>query len=187
MIGVDRMAGAPGQAPRGACPNANRAATDTVSLLVPSSQIGAPADTFVQYFRGLASGLITSVTSKTHGVFVQMSATFNSGSTVDPQGYSSGITLSGTITDFDNAGLFGLIFADEGSFFPFNLRETPLPLRGRFEVGTRVKFSTRRSGSTMRAIELVPIGTLEQQYVTRTAELFDPSESDLSNIHRRVV
>jgi hypothetical protein len=88
-----------------------------------------------------------------------MSVTFNSGSTVDAEGYSSGIMLTGTITDFDNAGMFGLIFADEGFFFPFNLRETPPPLRERFEVGTRVKFGTRRSGPTIRAIELVPIGT----------------------------
>jgi hypothetical protein len=93
-----------------------------------------------------------------------MGVTFNSGSTVDAQSCSSGVTLIGTISDFDNEGLFGLIFADEGSFFPFSLRETPPPLRGRFKVGTRVKFSTRLSGSTMRATELVPISTVEQRY-----------------------
>ena len=75
------------------------------------------------------------------------------------------MTLTGTITDFDNAGLFGLILADDGFFLPFNLRETPAALRGRFEVGTRVRFGTGPSGPTMRAIELAPIDTLEQQYL----------------------
>jgi len=75
------------------------------------------------------------------------------------------MALTGTITDFDNAGLFGLILADEGVFFPFNLRETAPALRKQFEVGTRVHFSTRASGPTIRAIELVPIDVGEQLYV----------------------
>ncbi len=71
------------------------------------------------------------------------------------------MTLSGTITDFDEAGLFGLILADEGFFFPFNLRETPPALRGKLAVGTRVSFITCSSGATMRATDLVPIEATE--------------------------
>jgi len=67
------------------------------------------------------------------------------------------MTFSGTITDLDEAGLFGLVVADDGHFLPFNLRETSAELRGRFEVGTRVEFGTRASGHTVRAIELMPI------------------------------
>ncbi len=76
------------------------------------------------------------------------------------------MTLSGTITDFDEAGLFGLILADEGFFFPFNLRETPPALRVKFSIGTRVNFITCASGATMRATELVPIEATESLRVT---------------------
>ncbi len=77
------------------------------------------------------------------------------------------MTTTGTITDFDKAGLFGLILADEGVFFPFNVRETPAELQERLEVGTRVKFSACTSGETMRAIDLVPIDAPEQLQGTR--------------------
>lgn len=80
------------------------------------------------------------------------------------------MTFSGTITDFDHARLFGLVLADEGFFFPFNLRETLPTLRERFEVGTRVKFSTCASGPTVRAIDLVPVEATEQQPLTRSHE-----------------
>jgi hypothetical protein len=77
------------------------------------------------------------------------------------------MTLTGTITDFDSAGLFGLVLADEGVFFPFNLRETPPALLELFEVGRRIRFTTCASGSTMRAIELVPLDPGGRRYVTQ--------------------
>jgi hypothetical protein len=69
------------------------------------------------------------------------------------------VTLTGTVTDFDREGLFGLIRTDDGCLLPFNLRETPPALRRRFEVGTRVKFTRHTSEPTTRAIEVVPIDT----------------------------
>jgi hypothetical protein len=36
------------------------------------------------------------------------------------------VTLTGTVSDFDKDGLFGLLVADDGSLLPFNLRETRL-------------------------------------------------------------
>jgi hypothetical protein len=62
------------------------------------------------------------------------------------------VTLSGT-----KAGLFSLIVADDGCLLLFNLRETPPAIRGRFEIGTRVKFPKHESEPTTRAVELVPI------------------------------
>jgi hypothetical protein len=35
------------------------------------------------------------------------------------------MTSTGTVSDFDRAGLFGLVIADDGALLPFNLRETP--------------------------------------------------------------
>ena len=67
------------------------------------------------------------------------------------------MTCTGTVSDFDRAGLFGLIIADDGGFLLFNLRETPPALRSRFEIGTRVRFTTRASDLTARAVELAPI------------------------------
>jgi hypothetical protein len=46
------------------------------------------------------------------------------------------MTLNGTISDFDPAGLFGLIITDDGHLLPFNLRETPPALRSRFEISS---------------------------------------------------
>jgi hypothetical protein len=67
------------------------------------------------------------------------------------------MTFTGTVSDFDTAGLFGLIISDDGGLLPFNLWETPLALRSRFDVGTRVRFSKHASGATARAVEVVPI------------------------------
>ncbi len=76
------------------------------------------------------------------------------------------MAIIGTITDFDDAGLFGLILAEDGLFFPFNLRDTSPALRGQIEIGARVKFSTRASGPMMRAFDLVPLNAAEQPHVT---------------------
>jgi hypothetical protein len=67
------------------------------------------------------------------------------------------VTYTGTVSDFDGAGLFGLIIVDDGGFVPFNLRETPFALQGRFQVGTRVRFRKQASEPTERAVELVLI------------------------------
>jgi cold shock CspA family protein len=69
------------------------------------------------------------------------------------------VTLTGTVSDFDSEGLFGLIITDDGCLLPFNLRETPAALQRRLEVGTRVKFTRHTSEPTTRAIEVVPIDT----------------------------
>ena len=67
------------------------------------------------------------------------------------------MTGTGTVSDFDRAGLFGLIIADDGDFLIFNLQETAPVLRSLFEVGTRVRFTKQASKSTARAVELAPI------------------------------
>jgi len=67
------------------------------------------------------------------------------------------VTLTGTVSDFDNEGLFGLIIADDGSLLLFNLRQTPAALRDRFETGTRVKFIKQASRPGARAVVVVPL------------------------------
>ena len=67
--------------------------------------------------------------------------------------------LTGTISDFDTKGFFGLIDADDGRLVLFNLRGVNSLLRDRFKVGTRVEF-VEQSGSPMpRAAALVPVVT----------------------------
>jgi hypothetical protein len=72
------------------------------------------------------------------------------------------MTCTGTVSDFDKAGLFGLIMADDGGFLLFNLRETSPALRSRFDIGTRVRFTKQASEPTARAIELAPIDALNE-------------------------
>jgi hypothetical protein len=67
------------------------------------------------------------------------------------------VTHTGTVSDFDRAGLFGLIIADDGGFVLFNLRETPPVLRNCFHVGTRVRFTKQAAEPTERAIDLAVI------------------------------
>jgi hypothetical protein len=74
------------------------------------------------------------------------------------------MTLTGTVSDLDEDGLFGLITADDGGLLLFNLRETPPGLRGRFEIGTRVKFIKRASTPIERAVELVPVDVTDNGY-----------------------
>jgi hypothetical protein len=57
----------------------------------------------------------------------------------EAQKFGAIVTLTGTVSDFDKDGLFGLVIADDGCVLPFKLRETPPALRGRFETGTHVK------------------------------------------------
>jgi hypothetical protein len=67
------------------------------------------------------------------------------------------MTFTGTVSDFDRAGLFGLIVADDGSVLLFNLRETPSAVQRRFEIGTRVRFTKYASELNARAVELAPL------------------------------
>ncbi len=67
------------------------------------------------------------------------------------------MTFTGTVSDFDKTGLFGLIIADAGCLLPFNLRETSPALRSRFKVGTRVRFKKQVAEPTARAVEVAPI------------------------------
>jgi cold shock CspA family protein len=67
------------------------------------------------------------------------------------------VTSTGTVSDFDRIGFFGLIVADEGDFLPFNVRDTPQPLRGRVAIGTRVRFERQASNSTARAVDVIPL------------------------------
>jgi hypothetical protein len=67
------------------------------------------------------------------------------------------MTFKGTVSDFDGAGFFGLIIADDGGVLPFNLRETPPALRSRFGIGTRTRFSKQASEPAMRAVDVAPI------------------------------
>jgi len=48
--------------------------------------------------------------------------------------------LTGMISDYDAEGLFGLIDADDGRLVLFNLQGVEPPVRGQFNVGTRVEF-----------------------------------------------
>jgi hypothetical protein len=67
------------------------------------------------------------------------------------------MTCTGTVSDFDRAGLFGLVVADDGALLPFSLRETPPALRGRFMIGARVRFTKQAAEPTARAVELAPL------------------------------
>jgi hypothetical protein len=66
------------------------------------------------------------------------------------------MAFTGTISDFDSAGLFGLITADDGRLLLFNLRGIPPALRSRFGIGTRVRV-TKQTSEPARAVELAPI------------------------------
>lgn len=67
------------------------------------------------------------------------------------------MAFTGTVSDFDKAGLFGLITADDGGVLLFNLRDTPPALRSHFEVGQRVRFTKHASEPATRAVDISPI------------------------------
>jgi hypothetical protein len=71
------------------------------------------------------------------------------------------MTFTGTVSDFDRAGLFGLIVADDGSLLLFNLQEAPPAVRRRFEIGTRVRFTKHASEPNARAVELALLDSSE--------------------------
>ena len=61
---------------------------------------------------------------------------------------------SGTISDFDEEGAFGVIDSDDGSMVLFNLRGVPASQHRCFKVGTRVQFKAQESTPAPRAIGL---------------------------------
>jgi hypothetical protein len=67
------------------------------------------------------------------------------------------MAFTGTVSDFDEAGLFGLIVADDGGVLLFNLWDTPPALRSHFEIGQRVRFTKHTSEPTTRAVDISPI------------------------------
>jgi len=64
--------------------------------------------------------------------------------------------LTGTISDFDSDGQFGVIAADDGRLVLFNLKNIEPPLRGRFKLGTRVEFIEQNGKLGPRASALSP-------------------------------
>ena len=64
---------------------------------------------------------------------------------------------TGTISDFDTDGLFGLIAADDGRLMIFNVRGVTPPISDQFRVGARVDFVEQKGGATPRAAALVPV------------------------------
>jgi cold shock CspA family protein len=61
---------------------------------------------------------------------------------------------TGTISDYDIDGQYGLIDADDGQFVLFNLRNVEPSLRGLFRVGRRVEFVEQKETVAPRALAL---------------------------------
>jgi len=58
---------------------------------------------------------------------------------------------TGTISDLDSEGLFGLIDSDDGRLVLFNLWDIDPELRPTFTIGTRVSFLDARPSVAARA------------------------------------
>jgi hypothetical protein len=65
--------------------------------------------------------------------------------------------LTGTISDFDSVGLFGVIDADDGRLILFNLRGIGPIFREQFTVGARVKFIEQGGDLAPRAAALAAV------------------------------
>jgi hypothetical protein len=65
--------------------------------------------------------------------------------------------LTGTISDFDTVGQFGVIDADDGRMILFNLRGIGPVSREQFTVGARVNFVEKDDELAPRAAALVAI------------------------------
>jgi hypothetical protein len=81
---------------------------------------------------------------------------FGNNSTASTPERSEGeiIMLTGTISDLDTDGLFGLICSDDGRVMVFNLHGMQSPLRDQFTVGTRVEFVEQNGMPAQRAATL---------------------------------
>ncbi|HVW69096.1 MAG TPA: hypothetical protein VHB68_08970 [Steroidobacteraceae bacterium] len=66
----------------------------------------------------------------------------------------TGTRLTGTISDLDPQGLFGVIDADDGRLVLFNLNSVEPCSREAFQVGTRVGFLEQPDGLAPRALAL---------------------------------
>lgn len=62
--------------------------------------------------------------------------------------------LTGTISDLDPEGLFGVIDADDGRLVLFNLQGMDCGAQTGFKVGTRVEFVERLGEVAPRALAL---------------------------------
>ena len=67
--------------------------------------------------------------------------------------------LTGTISDYDADGLFGLIDADDGRLVLFNLEGVVSSARDQFNVGTRVEFVEKIESLGPRACALSTTST----------------------------
>lgn len=67
---------------------------------------------------------------------------------------------SGTISDFDPNGQYGLIDADDGQLVLFNLQSVAPPLRDAFGIGARVEFVEEDGAPAPRAVALTLLPSL---------------------------
>ena len=67
--------------------------------------------------------------------------------------------ITGTISDYDADGLFGLIDADDGRLVLFNLEGVGSSARDQFNVGTRVEFVEQVGSLGPRACALSTTST----------------------------
>jgi cold shock CspA family protein len=63
-------------------------------------------------------------------------------------------TTTGTISEFDETGEFGVIDSDDGQMVLFNLKNVPESQHRRFRVGTRVQFQAQETTLAPRASDL---------------------------------
>jgi cold shock CspA family protein len=68
-------------------------------------------------------------------------------------------TATGIITEFDEAGEFGVIDGDDGRMLVFNLRTVPQKQHRRFKVGTKVRFEEHEDPVAPRAVGLQIVRT----------------------------
>jgi cold shock CspA family protein len=64
------------------------------------------------------------------------------------------VNETGTISDFDEAGEFGVIDSDDGRMLLFNLKNVPASQHRRFRVGARVRFEAHENPLAPRAVGL---------------------------------
>jgi cold shock CspA family protein len=70
---------------------------------------------------------------------------------------------TGTISDFDEAGEFGVIDSDDGRMLLFNLKNVPPSEHQRFTVGTRVQFEAHENPLAPRAVGLKVVKATPQR------------------------
>jgi cold shock CspA family protein len=68
-------------------------------------------------------------------------------------------SATGIITEFDEAGEFGVIDGDDGRMLVFNLRSVPRKQHRRFHVGAKVRFEAQDDPVAPRAVGLQIVRT----------------------------